>query len=84
MLTFRNIGKLFTVMSKINEKILLEYEELQRNLPNIIKSYGITVSHICKQANIPRSTYEDKIRKDNAFSLEEMKRIVNVINNVNL
>ena len=66
-------------MAKIDLTVVDNYLTLQENLKDLIKGYGISVTHLCKKTSISRSTFDRKM-KQAAFSALEMKKICDVIN----
>ena len=66
-------------MSKINMKIAEDFERFQSDLPEILKSYGIEKTYICKKAGISYSTFFRKVR-NRSFTAGEIKKIIEAIN----
>ncbi|MGK7397131.1 MAG: helix-turn-helix domain-containing protein [Candidatus Cyclobacteriaceae bacterium M3_2C_046] len=66
-------------MPKINPKIAEDFEKFQIDLPNILKSYGIEKTYICKKTGISYTTFYRKI-KQRSFTAGEIKKIIEAIN----
>lgn len=66
-------------MGKINTEVVENFKSLQKDLKVIIQRYGTTISFICRETNIPRSTFDRKM-KDLKFTADEMDKICTVIN----
>jgi predicted transcriptional regulator len=66
-------------MGKININIADDFERFQSNLPEILKSYGIEKTYICKQTGISYSTFFRKV-KNRSFTVGEIKKIIEAIN----
>ncbi|MBT30652.1 hypothetical protein [Chondrinema litorale] len=64
---------------RINTEIAKAFFELQKELPFVIRSYGMTKSYIVRETGIPRTTFDRKI-KERKFTADEMIRICEVIN----
>jgi predicted transcriptional regulator len=66
-------------MSRINEKIITDYHELQKKLPHILDAYSINIVDLCRQTGMNRSTFYNKIGNQ-SFTIEEMKLISKYLN----
>ncbi len=66
-------------MPIISTEIISNYETLVNGLPQIMQSYGINQIKLAEKARIPLSTFKRRMKEKN-FSLDEMKRLVEVIN----
>lgn len=53
--------------------------EVQGNVLQIIKAYGISITYVCEKAGIPRATFDRKVRAKKLTG-EEMLRICKAIN----
>ena len=54
------------------------YKLIANNIDKIIKCSGYKISHIEKELNMDRVSFYKK-RKNGSFSLEEMERLVNIL-----
>ena len=66
-------------MGKINIKIAEDFERFQSELPEILKSFGIEKTFICKKAGISYTTFYRKV-KNRSFTAGEIKKIIEAIN----
>ena len=66
-------------MEKLNCKIVEKYSDLQGNIKEVLRNNGVTQKHIYSKIGMPRSTWNKKIN-NKEFSIEEMRKICNVIN----
>ncbi|MBX2843369.1 MAG: hypothetical protein KTR26_16475 [Flammeovirgaceae bacterium] len=65
---------------RVNTKIAEEFFELQKELPTILKAYGLSGNFVAKKTGIPQSSFSRKMKKKE-FSADEMLRICAAINN---
>ena len=66
-------------MAKVNAAVVDDFIRLQRELPALIRSYGISVKMICERSGIARATFDRKIKSER-FTALEMQRICKAIN----
>jgi predicted transcriptional regulator len=64
---------------KINIRVAEDFEKFQSDLPDLLKSYGIEKTYICKKAGISYSTFYRKV-KNRSFTAGEIKKIIEAIN----
>jgi len=64
---------------KINIRIAEDFEKFQSDLPDLLRSFGIEKTHICKKAGISYSTFYRKV-KNRSFTAGEIKKIIEAIN----
>lgn len=64
---------------KINIKIAEDFEKFQIDLPDLLKSFGIEKTYICKKAGISYSTFYRKVR-NRSFTAGEIRKIIEAIN----
>ena len=66
-------------MAKINVAVVDDFIRLQRELPELIRSYGLSVKRICERSGISRATFDRKV-KSKRFTAMEMQKICEAIN----
>ena len=66
-------------MARINTKIVTQFIDLQKSLPQIVEAYAINIKHMCETTQINRITYYRKL-KDQSFTASELKKICDYIN----
>jgi len=64
---------------KISDEPVKQFLQLQKNLPEFLKSNGIKQVYVFKGIGMPRPTWEDKKRKF-TFTIPEMQDICDLIN----
>ncbi|WP_020533313.1 hypothetical protein [Flexithrix dorotheae] len=64
---------------RVNKEIASNFVVLQRELPKILKSYGLTAAYIARKIEMPHATFYRKMR-NLAFSGLEMEKICEEIN----
>lgn len=64
---------------KINIKIADDFEKFQSDLPDLLKSFGIEKTYICKKAGISYSTFYRKV-KNRSFTAGEIRKIIEAMN----
>jgi predicted transcriptional regulator len=64
---------------KINIRVAEDFERFQCDLPDLLKSYGIEKTYICKKTGISYSTFYRKVR-NRSFTAAEIKKIIEAIN----
>ena len=66
-------------MSRIDRSIATRFYDVQANLRKYLDYYGISISHLVRNTDIPRTTFERKLR-NKSFTAEELLKIIDVIN----
>lgn len=64
---------------KINIRVAEDFEKFQGDLPDLLRSYGIGKTYICKKTGISYSTFYRKV-KNRSFTAGEIRKIIEAIN----
>jgi len=64
---------------KISDEPVKKFLELQKQLPELLKSNGIKQVYVYKGIDMPKPTWERK-RRTQTFSIPEMQDICDLIN----
>lgn len=62
----------------LEEKIIADYEALQKRLESFIYSKGLSKREVFTKAKFHKSTFDRKLRQS-SFSIDEMKRLLKAI-----
>lgn len=68
------------IMALLNETHIDNFEQLQKDVVERIKGYGIELTHLSKQLNIDRGLLYRRI-KNLDFTPSELRKIVRFLNN---
>ncbi|MBX2842898.1 MAG: hypothetical protein KTR26_14100 [Flammeovirgaceae bacterium] len=66
-------------MSRIPENSVREFIKIQKDLPDTLKSYGLSGSYVARKSGISITSFHRKM-KNTAFTGLELERIIRVIN----
>jgi predicted transcriptional regulator len=67
-------------MNLLDEQIINNFEQLQKDVVECIKGYGIELTHLSKQLDIDRGLLYRRI-KNLDFTPTELRKIVKFLNN---
>ena len=64
---------------RMNKQIVLDFQRLQKSIPEILEIYNIDKTWVCDQIKMGRATFYRKL-KNQTFTIEEMISICNAVN----
>ena len=65
--------------NRINTQIVKDYEKLQKDLPAILKAFGISQAFLYRAMEMPKNTFRNKL-KACSFTISEMLVICEILN----